>query len=177
MDVHVIDLPKLTLAGFSGFVLQDRPGRIRREWPYRDRIWAHLLTFLASNSGQIPGNVNSAAIYEVRDGDVSPSDGEGYQIFVGYQVEKTEELPGELVVKQIPPGLHAEFFIPGEPNWPSWEREMVKKWFGTSGYERSGAYTIHVYEEAGGSSDHVSNAIVELFIPIQPSLDQPRLVD
>lgn len=175
MDVHVVDLSEMVLAGFRGFIVPGKVISVMSEWPERDQLWAKLLSFLTSNSGEIPGNVITSAAYEVRTGDVLHANSEGYELFVGYEVGSEKGLPNELVVINVPAGLYAKFSVPTKRIDSEWERGVVDSWLSSSGYQRLGSYIIHVYKEVEGWLDVAPRSGVDLLIPLEPERGTPHL--
>lgn len=175
MDVHVVDLPEMVLAGYRGFIGPGEVTSVMAEWPERDQLWAKLLSFLTSNRTEIPGNVITPAAYEVRTGDVLHANSGGYDLFVGYEVGSEKNLPNELVVNNVPTGLYAKFSVPTKRIGSEWERQVVGNWLSSSGYQRLGIYIIHVYKEVEGWENIAPRSGVDLLVPVEPDRETPRL--
>ena len=172
MDVHVIDRPRLLLAGFNFYgELWEDAARMSREAPI-ERLWARLIEYVHSRDMDPP-----EVGYEVHLEPLYPVGSDSYEVFTGYEIGSDGEAPIELVVKRLPASLYAKFELKREHMDAGRLAEVVGKWLKRSGYERALNYSIRIYPGRFEDSDLAVDTEIEVLVPVRPIPGLNKLAD
>ena len=91
-----------------------------------------------------------------------------YEVFVGAQVNKLEDVPVECVVKVLPAAQYAVFTLEGQQIVSDWSN-MLRDWMASSGYVRSHKYFIQLYDPRFKGMDRIDESALDAYIPIARS--------
>jgi len=91
-----------------------------------------------------------------------------FEVFVGAQVDKLEDVPVECVVKVLPAAQYAVFTLEGQQIVSDWSN-MLRDWMVSSGYVRSHKYFIQSYDSRFKGMDRIDESVLDAYIPIARS--------
>src|SRR5690606_19664699 len=81
-------------------------------------------------------------------------DTDPFEFFIGVEVSTTENIPNEMVVRQIPASTYVVFSFKGpSENAGAVHDYLYSTWLKESGYELAGLYNIEIYDERNFGPD------------------------
>ncbi len=91
-----------------------------------------------------------------------------FEVFVGVQVERLQDVPFECVVKVLPAAQYAVFTLEGRRIVSDWSNAL-RDWMASSGYVRSRKYFIELYDSRFKGMDKIDESVLDAYIPIARS--------
>ncbi len=89
-----------------------------------------------------------------------------YEVFVGAQVNKLEDVPVECVVKVLPAAQYAVFTLEGQQIVSDWSN-VLWDWLASSGYSRAHKYFIQCYDSRFKGMDRIDESVLDAYIPVK----------
>ena len=171
MEPTMIEKRQMILLGFSFF---GDPFRVSGGWTEENeigRLWKRFMAYFAEHRHRIKHVKTDAAMYEVHiEHEETALTGE-YEVFVGLEVEKLEDVPVDMAVKILPPTTYAVFTLEGEQITSDWNN-MIYEWMSRSGYQRAHPYGFQLYDERFKGVQHIDESILDADVPVERSGDE-----
>lgn len=166
MEPTIIEKRQMVLLGFGFF---GDPFRTSGGWTEENeigRLWKRLMAYWAEHRQRIKHVKTDAVMYEVHieHGETALT-GE-FEVFVGLEVEKLEDVPVEMTVKILPPTTYAVFTLEGERITSDWHM-MIHEWMSGSGYQRAYPYGFQLYDERFKGVQHIDESILDVYVPVK----------
>jgi predicted transcriptional regulator YdeE len=166
MEPLIVEKPQMTLLGLSFF---GDPFSLSAGWTEENeigRLWKRFMAYLAGHRQQIRHVVSEAVAYEVHIyHEETPQTGE-FEVFVGLQVSKLEDVPLEMSAKILPPATYATFTLEGEQVGQDWPLLIIGEWLPEAGYEADHTHSIQRYDERFKGIERIDESVLEVHIPL-----------
>lgn len=162
---QLVELPRMLIAGFSFF---GDPFHSYSGWTEENeigRVWQRLTIFYDGLPVEERRNVDESTWYEIHlEHPKSMEKGE-WEVFVGYQVTESGNLPVEMCLKVLPPLVWAIFTLRGMeiPN----ADPILKEWLAASEYEEAFPMLIERYGPAFKGMDDLENSELDYMLPVR----------
>jgi AraC family transcriptional regulator len=167
MEPRFIEKDEIILVGFSFF---GDPFATSAGWTEENeigRVWQRLMTYLENHSSRIKHIKDAEVGYEIHiEHDETKSRGH-YEVFVGVEVEKLEDVPVELLVKILPSTKYAVFTLKGEQITSDWSKTIFHDWMPQSGYRPTHHYGFQRYDRRFKGVDNIDESELDLYVPIE----------
>lgn len=172
MQVEFVERGPIALAGMSYYGPLTGEGW-SRENPI-GQLWERFNQFFDSTPAFSNTRVMSPGIgYEIGIwNEEEYQESKCFYVFVGVEVDQSDDMPLELVGKVLPAGTYAHL-IPRGREIATWERDFYEGWLPGSGYrvQAQGNYQfqIQAYEEGRfhGLGDMLEESEIDVYIPIE----------
>ncbi len=89
-----------------------------------------------------------------------------YEIFVGVEVDRLENVPVRLSIKILPPTKYAVFTLAGQEIVADWSAEM-QAWLTRTGYQRAYAYGFQYYDERFKGMEQIDESVLDMYVPVR----------
>ncbi len=91
-----------------------------------------------------------------------------FEVFVGveYAADKINDLPPEMLVKNLPSVQYAIFTFAGEQINSDWEK-LLQDWMRGSTYQSGGTYNFQFYDERFKGVDRLAESVLDVYVPIK----------
>jgi predicted transcriptional regulator YdeE len=166
MEPTMIEKHQMMLVGLSFF---GDPFAISGGWTEENeigRLWKRFMAYLAEHRHRIK-HVRADVAYEVHiEHEESALTGE-FEVFVGLEVEKLEDVPVELSVKILPPTTYAVFTLQGEQITSDWSKMIYAEWMPGSGYQSAYGYGFQRYDERFKGVEHIDESVIDVYVPVE----------
>jgi AraC family transcriptional regulator len=173
MEPTMVEKGQMILLGFSFF---GDPFEVSGDWTEENeigRLWNRLMTYLASHRHRIKHVKSDAVFYEVHvEHEETMLTGE-FEVFVGLEVEKLEDVPVEMSVKLFPATTYAVFTLQGAQITSDWSRMIGAEWMPRSGYQRAHAFGFQRYDERFKGLERIDESILDVYVPVERSNSVP----
>jgi predicted transcriptional regulator YdeE len=167
MEPKIIETQEMLLVGASFF---GDPFELSGGWTEENEIgrtWQRFMAFLEQHPGSIRHVVAADVAYELHVyHPETPQTGE-FEVFVGLEVARLEDVPLEMSVKILPPATYAVFALEGEQIVSDWSMMIFAEWLPAAGYEGAHTHSIQRYDERFKGLDRVEESILEVYIPVK----------
>lgn len=167
MEPKIVDKGQIILIGFSFF---GDPFRTNAGWTEENeigRLWNRFITYLAKNRKQIKNIKNDMVGYELHMiSEDTPIKGI-YEVFVGLEVEKLEDVPADVLIKILPPTKYAVFTLQGKQITSDWSKLIFSEWMPGSGYQKSYEYGFQLYDQRFHGLDQLDESVIDVYVPIK----------
>lgn len=165
VDPQLADKDQIILAGLSFF---GDPFKFSGGWTEENeigRLWKRFMAYLNEAQPPLP-HVKPGGFYEVHiDHPEMEQTGE-YEVFVGVEVDRVEEVPVRLSIKLLPPTKYAVFTLVGQQIVADWSAEM-QAWLTRAGYQRAYAYGFQLYDERFKGMDRLDESVLDMYVPVR----------
>lgn len=162
----LVEKGQILLAGFSFF---GDPFSASAEWTEENeigRVWNRFFAYLSGQQRQIPNIVNQQLAYEVHiEHDNTRTTG-FYEVFVGFEVERVDNLPVELLVKVLPPTTYAVFTLKGQEIVSDWTKG-IHDWMARNGYDSAYRYGFELYDQRFKGMDKIDESELDAYVPVK----------
>jgi len=166
MEPKIIETGQMTLVGFSFF---GDPFETNADWMEENeigRLWARFMRYLTNYGSRIKHIKNNETAYEVHiEHEETVSKG-FYEIFVGVEVEKPEDVPVELLIKALPSTQYAVFTLHGEEIISDWSK-IIQEWMLDSGYQRAHKFGFQLYDQRFKGLENIAESVIDVFTPVK----------
>jgi predicted transcriptional regulator YdeE len=165
MEPTIIEKDQMTLLGFSFF---GAPFAISGGWTEENeigRLWKRFMAYLDKHQHRIR-HVKSGVAYEVHITHEDTALTGEFEVFVGVEVEKLEDVPVEMSVKILPQATYAVFTLQGRQIVSDWPK-MVEEWMSKAGYQSAYVYGFQRYDERFKSLQRIDESILDVYVPIK----------
>jgi AraC family transcriptional regulator len=165
MEPTIIDRGEIILVGFSFF---GDPFRLSGEWTEENeigRLWNRFMVYLNEHGQRIKQAISGAA-YELHLQHAETATKGHFEVFVGMEVEKLEDMPIELVAKILPPATYAVFTLSGPEIHADWPRQIYQEWLPASGYQAPFGYNFQYYDHRFKGMGRLAESEIDVYVPI-----------
>jgi predicted transcriptional regulator YdeE len=167
MEPQIVERGPTNLLGFGFF---GDPFRISAGWTEENeigRLWQRFMAYLADHPTRIQHASADMVAYEVHiEHEATARSGE-YEVFVGLEVERLEDVPVELTAKVLPSATYAVFTLEGQQITSDWHTLVIDEWMCTAGYESAGPYGFQRYDERFKGLDQIEDSVLEAWVPVR----------
>ena len=125
------------------------------------------MAFLETDGGRILHAARRDAMVEVHVYGQETLDAGAWEIFVGIEVDRLENVPVELVVKILPTSTYAVFSLRGEEISGDWSSTIYDGWLPGSGFEMAHNYAFQYYDERFKGLENLDESVLEILVPVQ----------
>ena len=167
MEAKIVKTPQRLLLGFSFF---GDPFKLSAGWTEENEIgrtWKRFMAFLKRHQQAIEHVVAANVAYEVHIYHEETMKTGEFEVFVGMEVSRLENVPLELTVKVLPPKTYAVFTLRGEQIVSDWHMQVFAEWLPAAGLEGEHSHSIQRYDERFKGLDPIDNSVLEVYIPIK----------
>ncbi|MBN1657675.1 MAG: GyrI-like domain-containing protein [Anaerolineae bacterium] len=158
---------QITLLGMGFF---GDPFRISGGWTEENeigRLWSRFMAYLASHGDEIAHAAEPGVAYELHvPHEESERTGE-YEVFVGVEVSRLEDIPLYLSAKILPRATYAVFSLQGDQVAGDWWQDVYATWMAQAGYESAGGHMLERYDERFKGIDRMNESILEIYLPVR----------
>jgi len=166
VEPQLIDKDQIILVGLSFF---GDPFKFSGGWTEENeigRLWKRFMAYLQEAGEQIRHVTAGGGFYELHiDHPEMERTGE-YEVFVGLEVDRLEDVPVRLSIKILPPTRYAVFTLVGQQIVTDWSQEMTD-WLARSGYQRAYAYGFQYYDERFKSVQQIDESVLDAYVPVR----------
>jgi predicted transcriptional regulator YdeE len=162
----IIERPQVLLVGFGFF---GDPFQAAAGWSEENEIgrtWKRFMAFVQEHGQALQHVVARDVAYELHVYNEQTTTTGEFEVFVGLEVDRLEDLPLELTVKLLPPATYAVFTLEGEQILSDWHMQIFAKWLPKAGYEGEHSHIIQRYDERFKGLDPIDDSILEVYIPL-----------
>jgi predicted transcriptional regulator YdeE len=166
MEPKIIDRAQIVLTGFSFF---GDPFKLSGGWTEENeigRLWKRFMAYFLQQRNRIKHVASSAVFYELHVEHAETRRTGEFEVFVGVEVNRLEDVPVELSIKILPPATYAVFTLAGLEITSDWPR-LIEAWFSQSGYRRAGDYGFQYYDERFKDMQHIEESVLDVYTPVE----------
>jgi AraC family transcriptional regulator len=131
------------------------------------RTWKRFMAFLEQHRPSITHVVREDVAYEVHVYHEETMQTGEFEVFVGLEVRRLEDIPLEMTVKVLPPATYAVFTLRGEQIVSDWYMQAFAEWLPQAGYKGEHSHSIQRYDERFKGLDPIGDSILEVYIPVR----------
>jgi AraC family transcriptional regulator len=167
MEPTIQQKPEIILLGMSFF---GDPFDTHSGWEEENeigRLWKRFMTFLEQQQETLPTLTLPEAGFEVHIYHPETSSRGVFEVFVGLQIEKVEQIPVELLIKILPPTAYAVFTIQGEEIASDWHLK-IDQWITNAGYQRAHPFSFQYLDQRFKGVDNLAESELDVYMPIKP---------
>jgi AraC family transcriptional regulator len=167
MKPTIVEKGQMILLGFSFF---GDPFTASAGWTEENeigRLWNRFMAYLTQYGNCIQHVTSDQIAYEVHiEADEMAKTGE-WEVFVGMEVGKLEDVPTELLVKVLPPSTYAVFTFSGEQITSDWHRYIYQEWLPDSGYQAAHKYSFQLYDHRFKGLENLDESELDVYVPVK----------
>ena len=166
MEPQIVEKPQMMLLGFGFF---GDPFSLSAGWTEENeigRLWKRFMAYLAEEGQQIRHVVSDAVAYEVHIYHAeTPQTGE-FEVFVGMEVSRLDDMPLEMSAKILPPATYAVFSLEGEQIASDWPLLITSEWLPEAGHQADHSHSIQRYDERFKGLQRIDESVLDVYIPL-----------
>jgi predicted transcriptional regulator YdeE len=166
MEPQIVQKPQMMLLGFGFF---GDPFGLSAGWTEENeigRLWKRFMAYLAEQGPQIKHVLSDAVAYEVHIYHAeTPQTGE-FEVFVGIEVTRLDDMPMEMSAKVLPPATYAVFSLEGQEIAADWPLLINSEWLPEAGYQADHSYSIQRYDERFKGLQRIDESVLDVYIPL-----------
>ncbi|MEK8132148.1 GyrI-like domain-containing protein [Paenibacillus filicis] len=160
MKATIIEKPSMTLIGLAANVtLHD---------VQQNRTTLNLSANLMERRAEVKRCMNEREVFGLSTDpeDYNPET-DLFEFFIGVEVSSTEDIPDEMVVREIPANTYVLFTFNGSfENAGAVHAYLYSTWLKESGYELAGLYNIEIYDERNHGPESVES-VTDICFPVR----------
>ena len=167
IEPRIIEKDQMTVLGFSFF---GDPFELSRGWTEENeigRLWSRFMTYLREHGSSIQHIKGDQVSYEIHIYHDETASMGVFEVFVGVEVEKLENVPVEILVKVLPATKYAVFTVEGQDIISDWSLWFSAEWLPSSGYQLAHPYHFQYYDQRFKGLDKVDESAIDVYIPIK----------
>ena len=137
------------------------------------RVWSRFMTYFEGNGEKIQHLTDSGAAYEIHIYNPETTSRGFFEVFVGLQVDRIEQIPIELLAKVLPPSRYAIFTFKGEVISSDWDMH-IDEWIKDAGYQRAHSFSFQYLDHRFRGVDQLAESELDVYMPVKeidPNLD------
>ena len=169
MEPTIIEKGQMMLLGFSFF---GDPFTTSAGWTEENeigRLWNRFMTYLTQYGNCIQHVKGDHVAYEVHiEAEETAKTGE-WEVFVGVEVGRLEDVPTQLLIKILPPSTYAVFTFSGEQITSDWHSYIYKEWMPGSGYQTAHKYSFQLYDQRFKGLENLDESELDVYVPVKSS--------
>jgi len=166
MTPKIIDKGRIILIGMNYY---GNPFHTEKSWSDKNEIgilWKRAEAFFIEHKKDFEEIINPDEMYEVHIESEETAKTGKFEVMIGAEVNKIENIPLELNIKIIPETTYAVFTLKGDNITSNWAEKIYKEWLMNSDYDLSAKYQIQLYTKKFiGINDPESE--VYIYVPIK----------
>ena len=173
MEPAFVEKGPMILVGFSFF---GDPFKASSGWTEENeigRLWQRFITYLMDHRDRIKHIAGGKVSYELHVTHEETASTGDFEVFVGVEVERLEDVPVELLVKILPATKYAVFTLEGTQITSDWSK-MISEWLPQAGYESAGHYGIQRYDRRFKGVENIEESELDVYVPVRRRSDVPR---
>ena len=166
MEVKIIDKGSITLIGFSFF---GDPFKLSGGWTEENeigRLWQRFMAYFAQQRDQLKNITAAGGFYELHIEQAETERTGEFEVFVGVEVDRLEDVPIELTIKILPAVTYAVFTLIGQQIISDWSTEMAR-WLSQTGYQRAYKFGFQYYDERFKSIQQIDESVLDAYVPVK----------
>ena len=163
----IVERSQIILVGFSFF---GDPFATSAGWTEENeigRLWSRFGAYVAHHSDRIKHIRDPEVGYEVHIWQEETAATGHFEVFVGVEVARLEDVPVELSVKLLPPATYAVFTLHGDQITSDWPKRIYSEWMPGSGYEVAHSFMFELYDRRFKGMDHLDESALDAYIPVK----------
>jgi AraC family transcriptional regulator len=167
MQPTIVEKGPITLVGLSFY---GDPFSVSGGWTEENeigRLWVRFERYLSQHPDKIKRAKSREVAFEVHIEHEETSSKGLFEIFVGMEVEKLEDVPVELLVKTLPATQYAVFTLKGMQISSDWGRMIYQDWLPQSGYQLAHPFSFQLYDERFKGLDRLEESALDLYMPVK----------
>jgi predicted transcriptional regulator YdeE len=157
----------MILVGFSFF---GDPFQVSGSWTEENEIgrtWKRFIAYLQKNRPDLKHVVSETVMYEVHVYHEETLQTGEFEVFVGLQVDRLEDVPYEMTVKALPPATYAIFTLEGEQLASDWHMSIFSDWLPRTEYQGLHTHCIQRYDERFKGVHRMAESALDVYIPVE----------
>jgi AraC family transcriptional regulator len=162
----VIEKSQILLVGLSFF---GDPFATSGGWTEENeigRLWNRFMAYMTNHQHRVKHIINNEVAYEVHIEHEETAAKGHYEVFVGQEIERLEDVPVELLVKTLPPTKYAVFNLKGQQITSDWSK-MMQQWMSQSGYQQAYTYGFQLYDRRFKGLDKIDESELDAYVPVK----------
>jgi predicted transcriptional regulator YdeE len=167
MEPTIVARDQIILVGLSFF---GDPFATSGGWTEENeigRLWDRFMAYGTRHGERIQHVARPEVYNEVHIWNEETAAKGHFEVFVGLEVTRLENVPFELLVKVLPPTRYAVFTLQGEQIVSDWSRTIYHDWLPRSGYQQAYPYMFQLYDQRFKGLEHLDESILDAYIPVQ----------
>ena len=165
MEPVIIEKSLMILLGFSFF---GNPFKFSPGWTEENeigRLWQRFIGYYTQHTTQIKHVKMAAVMLELHIEHAETTRTGEYELFVGVEVERLEDVPVEMTVKILPATTYAVFTLHSNEINADWSKRIAG-WMSAAGYQSAYPYSIQWYDERFKGMQHLDESVLDVYIPV-----------
>jgi predicted transcriptional regulator YdeE len=167
MDMIFVSRPAVILMGMSFY---GDPFKDAGDWSASNeigRLCKRYMDYAAENKEALQPRIIREDIYEVHIYN-EETDSKGYfEVFIGQEISRIDDLPLELSIKILPAGQYAEINLVGETIISDWYLDLDRQ-LEKSSWQRRAPFFFQVYDRRYKGLDRIAESELTAYIPVIP---------
>ena len=166
MEPTIVEKGQIVLVGLSFF---GDPFSVSGGWTEENEIgqlWTRFMTYLEGNSSRIE-HVRDNTAYEVHVRHEETASKGHFEVFVGMEVDKLEDVPVQMLIKILPPTKYAVFTLTGQEITSDWPRAIYHEWMPESAYQEAHRYSFQLYDQRFKGLENLNESTLDVYIPVK----------
>lgn len=131
------------------------------------RLWKRYMQFMGTHGKSLQDIITGNVAYEIHIETLETQQTGEFEVFVGMEVSKMDQVPLELSFKVLPASTYAVFTLSGTQIHADWNELIFEGWLAASEYETAFPYVIQAYDERFKGVDHIAESEIDVWIPIK----------
>jgi AraC family transcriptional regulator len=166
MEPKIVDRAQIMLVGFSFF---GDPFKLSGGWTEENeigRLWQRFMAYLTEHADQLKHLKREAGSYELHIEHAETRRTGEYEVFVGLEIARLEDVPAQLSVKILPPIAYAVFTLAGQQIFSDWSK-LIEEWLSRSGYQRAYDFGFEFYDERFKGLQQIDESVLDVYVPVK----------
>jgi AraC family transcriptional regulator len=166
IEPTIIEKDQMILVGFSFF---GDPFAMSGDWTEENeigRLWKRFDKYMENNGSRIKYIKRSLGLELHIEHEETAAKGI-YEVFVGMEVEKLEDMPVQVLIKILPPTSYAVFTFKGKQITSDWPRMIHHEWMQQSKYQAAYKYEFQLYDERFKGLQNIDESEIDVYIPVK----------
>lgn len=131
------------------------------------RLWKRFTAFVDANPKAIKHRIDPEASFEGHFETAETKEKGFSEVFVGFQVQRLEDVPLECVVKVLPPVDYLVFTLEGQEIRSDWPRRIHEEEVPRAGYAAAYPYCLEGYDERFKGLDQIAESELDIYVPVK----------
>lgn len=166
VEPQLIDKDQIILVGFSFF---GDPFRLSGGWTEENeigRLWQRFMAFLQEEGDQIRNVTAGGGFYELHVEQPEMERTGEFEVFVGLEVDRVQDVPVRLSIKILPATTYAVFTLAGQEIVSDWSKR-IEAWLTQSGYQQAHRYGFQYYDERFKGMQQIDESVLDAYVPVR----------
>jgi predicted transcriptional regulator YdeE len=166
VEPQLIDKDQIILVGLSFF---GDPVKFSGGWTEENeigRLWKRFMAYLQEEGDHIRHVTAGGGFYELHVEQPEMERTGEYEVFVGLQVDRLEDVPVQLSIKILPATTYAVFTLIGQEIMSDWPKRIAE-WLAQSGFRQAHRYGFQYYDERFKSLQQIDESVLDAYVPVR----------